>query len=476
MQTSKHQTIKQSSYFDYVFDSWNKSNETSRILEPQSTTLKKTNRRKNHLKYNTILDQNIEYEHDQISTTKSQVHQKYQNVSLNSYINNLDGYKEEQQDNYQKQSQSSKNKSSKRYYSQNKKNLNEEFELKSECIANYSTIFSQPIKYSQPNSLNYSQNQKLTLPKIKQIQTYKILTRKFKVICKVIGKFILLFYQILPNQSPKKLLYNNKLKIVQNLKKIFKFDRNINESLSKSFKQWIQPSLQKIFFYLQNTFPKISQENIFDQRQIQDQELIWTLNFAKFLFQNLELITRKGNIPNEIINAMSKSIFKENNQFVQLFVAQRTRFYQKPFTILEIQLICCEYILFNTIVIQLFELVNNLKYQSFNHNLNCKMQILKLVSILNLSYIKAFKDMPQIHWDYQEEQLYTRRIHITPDQDQHLYLLDTKERNNMETMILGLKYEQQIQRVLQQKVKYNQQLELLFKQFIHNLCSQVQIF
>ncbi|CAD8159783.1 unnamed protein product [Paramecium octaurelia] len=476
MQSSNHQGIKQSSYFDYIFDSWNKSIDTSRTKEPQQTKLKTSNRRQNHFQYKSILDQNQEYDHDQISTTKSQLHQKNKIVPLNSYINNLNGRKDEQKDNYQQQSQSSKNKSTNRQSSPNKKNFNEEVEQKSDCIANYSTIFSQPIKNSQPNSLNYSLNFKLILPKIKQTKTQKVGIRKFKVISKVIGKFILLFYHILPSTSPKRILMNNKLKLALNLKKTFKFDRNINESLSKSFKQWIEPSFQKIFFYLQNAFPKIFSEKIFDQREIQDSESLWTLNFAKFLFQNLELITRKGNIPKEIIYAMSKSIYKENNQFVQLFVAQRTHFYKKPFSNLELQLLCSEYILFNGIVIQLFELTNNLKYQSFNHNLNCKIQIIKLVSILNLFYIRAFQDMPLINQNIQEDQIYTRLIHITPDQDQHLYLLDTKEKSKLESMILGLKHEQYIQLVLQQRVKQNQQLELLFKQFIHNLGSQVVIF
>ncbi|CAK71559.1 unnamed protein product (macronuclear) [Paramecium tetraurelia] len=473
MQSSNHQAIKQSSCLDYIFDSWSKSIDTSRTKEPQQIKLKSPNRRQNHFQYKSTLDQNYEYDHDQISTTKSQLHQKNYNVPLNSYINNLDGRKDERKD---VQFLSIKRIIKNQVRAQTI-NLQIKVELRSECIANYSTIFSQPIKNSQPNSLSYSLNCKLILPKIKQIKTQKVVgIRKFQVICKVIGKFILLFYHILPSTSPKRILINSKVKLALNLRKTFKFDRNIKQSLSKSFKQWIEPSLQKIFYYLQNSFPKIFQENIFDQREVQDSESIWTLNFAKFLFQNLELITRKGNIPKEIINAMSQSIYKENNQFVQLFVAQRTHFNKKPFSIMELQLLSSEYILFNGIVIQLFELANNLKYQSFNHNVNCKIQVLKLVSILNLYYIRAFQDMPLINQNIQEDQLYTRMIHITPDEDQLLQLLDTKEKSKQESMILGLKHEQQIQLVLQQREKQNQKLELLFKKFIHNLGSQVVIF
>ncbi|CAD8071667.1 unnamed protein product [Paramecium sonneborni] len=68
-------------------------------------------------------------------------------------------------------------------------------------------------------------------------------------------------------------------------------------------------------------------------------------------------------------------------------------------------------------------------------------------------------------------------MYITPNQDQFIYLLDTKEKNNMNSMVLGLRNkEEYVQNILQQRPKWNLKLELLFKQFIHNLYTQVEIF
>ncbi|CAD8156780.1 unnamed protein product [Paramecium pentaurelia] len=467
MLNSKVQEIKQSSYNDYIFDSWANTNETSRVQTNQQTQLKIQSQRQKKFKYSNILYQN----NDQIITTKSQVHQKYQDVQLNSFSNNLDELKQKEQYSFQKYQ---KVRSTNRNHSICR-NQNEDLEIKYESIANCSTIFSQRIKNSQKKQLSYSQNCKLILPKIKKKQTQKILINKFLVICRVIGKIIILYFKTLSNTNPLKITNNLKLQKVLNLRKIFKYDRNISDSLSKSIREWVKPSLQKIFYHLQNTLIYTQDEKVLDLRKLKDQEQIWTLNFAKFLFQNLELITRKGNIPKEIIKAMSNALYQENNQYVQLFLAQRTKFYNYPFSILEIQLICSEYILFNAIVIELFDQANNLTYQSFNHNLNCKIQVLKLTSIINVFYINIFKDMPIINFDYKDEQLYSRKLYITNDQQQLLQLVDTKEINNSETLILGLKHQDYIQRILQQKEKQKQKLELIFNKFINNLYSQIDI-
>ncbi|CAD8071666.1 unnamed protein product [Paramecium sonneborni] len=376
MQSCKHQTIIQSIYSDYVFDSWTKNYETSRNQDPKTTKLKVSSQRKQSLKIRAIMNSNNEY-----STSQSQAQKKNQNIFRQLILSNLEELNDEQQNSYSKQSERSKNKSSNRFYSQHKKRQKEDFEQLTESITNNSTIFSQPLKNSKPSMLSFSQNRKLILPKINQLQSQKLLITKFKVISKVIGKFILLFYQILPNTNPLKLLYKNKLKMMMNLKKTFKFERNIDEGLSKSFTQWVEPAFQKIFYHLQNSLPKIYQENVKESKEQKDQEEIWMLNFAKFLFQNLELITRRGNVPKEIISAMSKTIYRKNNKYLQLFIAQRTQFNQYNLNFLEIQLIISEYILFNAILIPMFNLANNLKYQSFNHNINCKIKILELAKL-----------------------------------------------------------------------------------------------
>ncbi|CAD8065478.1 unnamed protein product [Paramecium sonneborni] len=474
MQSSKYQTNNSSIGSDYIFEQWLKPYEQSREQDPQIIKLKVSSQRKQTFKNRTILNLNYENNNDYVITTKSQAQQRYQCESPISFISNFEGKKDEYYDNYSKQIKNSKNKCSYRHFSQSQKSQKEDFDQQTESIANCSTIFSQHYRNSKRNSLGFSLNCKL--PKIKQIKSQNKLLRKFKVISKVIGKIISLFYYILPNTSPKKSLYSNKLKIMLNQKNIFKFNRNIDESLSQSFRKWIGPSLQKIFFHLQNSLPKIFEMKVEETKEKKDQEEIWMLNFAKILFQNLELITRKGNIPKEIILAMSQTIYRKNNQYVQLFVAQRTQFQQYPLNLLEIQLICSEYILYNAIMISMFDLANNLKYQSFNHNVNCKIKILEIASIIDLYYIKIFKSMPIKDIDFEEEELYTRMIYITPNEDQFIYLLDVKEKNKMDSMILGLRNKDQVLNILQQRRKWNQKLEQLFKQFILNLCSQVEIF
>ncbi|CAD8153761.1 unnamed protein product [Paramecium octaurelia] len=467
MQNPKAQEIKQSSYFDYIFDSWIQVNETSKIQIPQLTQPSVLSQRQKKFKCSNILNQNNDY----ITKVKSQNHQKEQDVSPNSFRNNIDEFKQKEQNSFLKQSII---RSKDRSHSV-RKNQYEDYEVKHESIANCSTTISSNAKNSIQNSLNFSQNCKLILPKINCLKPQKICTKKFRIVCKVIGKLVVLFLKNLSKTSLQRVGNIHKLQKVLNLKNIFKYDRKIKESLSNSFREWIEPSLKKIQYHLQNTFVELSDEKLLDLKIQKDQEQIWTLSFTKFLFQNLELITRKGKIPKEVVRAMSKSLYKENNLYVQLFIAQRTKFLKTPFSLLEAQLICCEYILFNGIIIQLFELANNLKYRSFNHNLKCKIQILMLTTIINLFYIESFKHMPIINFDITQEQIYTRKLYVTTDQEQHLKQVDTKEINNSETLILGLQQYEYIKGLFQQREKQKQQLQLIFNKFIHNLSSQIDI-
>ena len=65
----------------------------------------------------------------------------------------------------------------------------------------------------------------------------------------------------------------------------------------------------------------------------------------------------------------------------------------------------------------MFDLANSLKFQSFDHNLNCKVKILELTSIINLYFIKAFQNMPIINFEFRQEELYSRMVYITPDKN-----------------------------------------------------------
>ncbi|CAK91583.1 unnamed protein product (macronuclear) [Paramecium tetraurelia] len=467
MQNPKAQEIKQQSCFDYIFDSWIQVKEQPKIKYSQQTQLTVLSQRQKKFKCTNKLNQNNDY----IIKVKSQIDKKEQDVSLNSFRIHLDEFKQKEEQSFLKQPIIKP-----KYRSHSvSKNYNEDYQVKHVSVANCSTMISSNAKSSLQNSLNFSQNCKLIFPKIKQQYSPKMRIKQFRILCKVIGKLVVLFLKNLAKTSLQRIGNIQKLQYVLNLKKIFKFDRKIKESLSKSFREWVDPSLKKIQYYLQNTLVQKNDDNLLDLQKQKDQEQILNLNFAKFLFQNLELITRKGKIPKEIVSAMSKSLYKENNQYVSSFVAQRTKFLKKSFSILEAQLICCEYILFNAVIIQLFELANNLKYQSFNHNLKCKIQILMLTTIINQFYIEAFKNMPIINFDIKKEQLYTRMLYVTTDQEQHLKLVDTKEVNHSETLILGLQHQEYIKGLFQQKEKQKQKLQLIFNKFIHNLSSQIDI-
>ncbi|CAD8167899.1 unnamed protein product [Paramecium pentaurelia] len=297
---------------------------------------------------------------------------------------------------------------------------------------------------------------------------------KFRILTKIIGRLLLLYLRLAQHISVDYQAQKAKIDHYNSLKTAFKMDRKINDQLIQKIQEWTSPAFQKILYYMEKNYEDNINDELIDSDKIKDQEQLWCLNYAKFLFQNIELITRKGNIPIEIIKELSKATQITQNTYMSLFLAKRLKFQISSYSKSEYQLIASEYIYFNIILSQLFDQVNKLKYKHLKHNLQQKIKIIELASIIHVYFIKYFVNMPSRE-DVSDKKLYQRKLHISGDKNQELILIDTNDICLQEIIIVGLKSEEHVKNLLKKKETLSKLLGKLFDKTIQNIYSQIEI-
>ncbi|CAK76221.1 unnamed protein product (macronuclear) [Paramecium tetraurelia] len=302
---------------------------------------------------------------------------------------------------------------------------------------------------------------------------FKILN-KFRCLTRTIGRFVLLYLRLAQHISDDYYAQRAKIEHFNSLKTAFKLDRNLNEDFIQKMQEWAAPAFQKILYYMEKNSENKANDELIDSEKIQDQEQLWCLNYAKFLFQNIELITRKGYIPIEIIKEVSKATMITKNTQMTLFLARRLKFQNSPLSKTEYQLMAGEFVYFNIIMRQFFDQANKLKYSSLKHNLQQKKKIIEVASIIHIYFIKYFLNMPQ-RGDVSDKLLFQRKLHISGDKNQELILIDTKDISLSETIIVGLKSEEHVRNLLKKKESLQKLLGKLFDKTIQNIYSQIEI-
>ncbi|CAD8062258.1 unnamed protein product [Paramecium sonneborni] len=348
----------------------------------------------------------------------------------------------------------------------------ENFEQNTENLLFSSSKQNQRIK-SVPFKIYYqTQNDRI---KQKTCKKEKILfVNKFRSITKVIGRFLLLYFRFALRICFDFQTQRAKIHNFNNLKKAFKIERKFNDQYFEKIQQWSTAAFKKIVFYMQKNYENKKNDELIDDNKILDQNQLWCLNYAKFLFQNIELITREGNIPKEIVQEVSKATLITKQTYKPLFLAKRIKFQNSPLSKSEYQLIASEFIFFNIIIKQLFDQANQLKYQSLKHNLDYKIKVIELASIIHSYFIKYFINMPQRE-DVRDQLIYQRKLYISSDKNQNLILIDTKDINQSENIVIGLKSEEYVKSLLKNNDICSKKLGKLFDKTIQNIYSQIEI-
>ncbi|KAM3145571.1 hypothetical protein pb186bvf_002345 [Paramecium bursaria] len=131
----------------------------------------------------------------------------------------------------------------------------------------------------------------------------------------------------------------------------------------------------------------------------------WVGNFSKFFFENLELFTRAENFPNELKAKITILQFKDYNPGSSLFTANRTLFRdmdkcKEQLPDLEKKMLGLEYILFDILIPNIFEICNTQTYINKFHEVESQFQYINLASLMQIFFMKAFQELDE----YQEPQ------------------------------------------------------------------------
>ncbi|CAD8099690.1 unnamed protein product [Paramecium sonneborni] len=265
-------------------------------------------------------------------------------------------------------------------------------------------------------------------------------------------------------------LLNKKLQSCQKV-----INSNGIKSIEAQQQQFVQIISNKVVHYLKSQ-TYIDECNSIDEIsnpiQNKDWKKLRVQCFSRLIYQNLELLTRECNIPELIKCQLIASLFKTSKQETSYFVGERCHFYQANKIHIEREqklAIATEFLLFQIIIPNLLQIVNNLPTYNQKYKIQTQQIIVIIASLLHKQFVNRFQNMrklknpngnmvyKKLSIQYQKDGLFCNEINIQQNTGDNNEVLEGLLQNEKLEQLEGL------------KPIWKEQLDTLFEKILQNV-------
>ncbi|CAD8065169.1 unnamed protein product [Paramecium primaurelia] len=141
---------------------------------------------------------------------------------------------------------------------------------------------------------------------------------------------------------------------------------------------------------------QISRLQDFIQKDIKKQRFC---QFISLFLQSLEIATNQNVLPLVIVHQLNLNFFKTNNTQSCLFVLNRACYYStliQKITKKQQLLIATEYLLFQLVIPNIFQILKDMKIKSVEHNNQTLSYLTALTEMVQMLFVDYFKNLEQV--------------------------------------------------------------------------------